>query len=365
MRILQVIQKEQRRGAEIFACQLSQYLRELGHTVDILVLFGDASNDLAEFAPLSFLYGDENAGWTDYSLYKRFYFFLAERNYDLVQANAGDTLRVAAISKSLFGWRSKLIFRNANKMSAFVSSGLKRSVYKWILKQVDSVASVSLGCKTDFNELFPGFVKPVEYLPIGVEAISGSQYKSFGDARLPIEFGPVFIHVGSFVAEKNHLGLLRIFQRLLAFQPEAKLLLVGDGPLKQSIQLAVEKQNLNNVIFTGSRSDVISILPLCTSLLLPSLVEGLPGVILEAFYSKVPVIAYDVGGISEVVINYKTGYLVRLNDENEFVKKTVECLAAQERMIIENAYSLVLKEFALENVAHKFERFYLSSIATN
>src|SRR5690606_2434214 len=117
------------------------------------------------------------------------------------------------------------------------------------------------------------------------------------------------------VPEKNHSGLLKIFQGILEQFPESQLLLLGKGRLQEEVKGTVRKLGMDqNVHFLDYRNDVLNILCNSNAFVLPSLIEGLPAVILEAMYSGTPVVAYKVGGIGEVVIPGKTGWLVEKNN---------------------------------------------------
>ena len=166
-------------------------------------------------------------------------------------------------------------------------------------------------------------------MPIGVNLEIPPSYRSLTEIGIT-SGGPFLLNVASFVPEKNHEGLLRIFSKLLVDFPSAQLLLIGEGKLKSSIETLAEELNLNNNLhFLGKRNDVLQIMPCCDMFLLPSLIEGLPGVILEAFATRLPVVAYNVGGIKEVVLDNETGYLIDKNNEIEFwddVKKKIYSL---------------------------------------
>jgi glycosyltransferase involved in cell wall biosynthesis len=81
-------------------------------------------------------------------------------------------------------------------------------------------------------------------------------------------------------------------------------------------------------------------------------------VILEAMYGKTPVIAYAVGGISEVVKNGITGWLVNAGDEPGFVKAINEALSDPHETIIENAFHMVVSEFDNKVIADRFFGVY-------
>lgn len=93
----------------------------------------------------------------------------------------------------------------------------------------------------------------------------------------------LFGHVGRFVYQKNHVFLIDVFKEYIKNNKNAKLLLIGDGPLKKEIEKKVEKLNLNNyVIFVGNTNRVHDYMSAMDVFLFPSLYEGLGIVLIEA-----------------------------------------------------------------------------------
>ena len=362
MKILQIIQRSQFRGAELFACQLSEELQKQGHQVDVLVLFGKRTDIFKFELPFYYLEANEKKRWWDFKTYKKLSLFIKNGQYDIVQANAGDTLKYASLSKKLYRWKAKFVFRNANKISGFLTNRFKKNLNTWLMQEVDFVASVSEECTLDFKKIFPFIHNRVECLPIGVDLNIPKTYNSLREIGISGD-GPFILHVGGFMPEKNHKGLIRIFSNLIQEIPNAKLLLIGEGKLKAEIEELVTHLKLSqNVIFLGRRSDVQQIMSCCQVLVLPSLIEGLPGVILESFVNKLPVVAYNVGGIKEVVVDQKTGWLVDADNETEFLKALKESLATPTETIRENAYSLVSYTYTNKSIAKRFFEFYQKAL---
>lgn len=364
MKILQVIQKPQFRGAETFACQLSVELKKIGHEVDVLFLFGADDEQLPY--PLHFIHLNASIKkrFWDFKAYKKLNKIITKGNYDVVQANAADTLKYTVFSKFIYGWQSKLVYRNANKIGDFLDSYPKKMLNRFFISQVDGVASVSELCKVDFLAQFPRYKKPIYFLPIGITCKSDASYKLFEQANLVLpKDAAIFIHVGSFVPEKNHQGLVAIFEKYLQYNNNSILLLVGEGKLKRELEQLVKKKNLDkNILFLGKRSDVLELLPLCNGFLLPSIIEGLPGVILEAMYSKTPVIAYDVGGVSEVVTD-QTGFLIPKNDEEAFVNAMLNLEQhPNKELLLETAHKMVIENYNNEVLAKAFLNSYLEVV---
>ncbi|MFN4006507.1 MAG: glycosyltransferase family 4 protein [Chitinophagaceae bacterium] len=364
MKILQIIQRPQLRGAEIFACQLSIQLRHLGHSVDVLFLFGSKSESLPYALPYFHLEANEHRRWIDVTSYRKLANFIREGDYDIVQANAGDTLKYASLAKKLFGYHAKLIFRNANKISDFIKSTLQKQLNRWLMKSADGVASVSELCKKDFIQCYTWSNKLVFTLPIGIDTNPLQVYSSFEQAKISVpKDAKVLLHVASFVPEKNHQGLLRIYSKVLNRFPNTHLLLVGTGKLETTIKTTVETASYQSQVhFLGRRDDVLQLMQLADAFVLPSLIEGLPGVILEAMYCKTPVIAYNVGGISEIV-NEATGDLIAKNDEAAFVDALVAVANHRPEDKIEAAYQLVTTQYNNKSIATQFATMYQQLVA--
>ena len=101
-------------------------------------------------------------------------------------------------------------------------------------------------------------------------------------------------HIGRFNAQKNHKFLIEVFKEIVDFNNNASLLLVGKGELEKDIQRQIENLNLtNNVIFTGIRKDIPSLLMAMDVMVFPSIFEGMPNVIVEAQATGLPCLISD------------------------------------------------------------------------
>lgn len=99
----------------------------------------------------------------------------------------------------------------------------------------------------------------------------------------------LFGHVGRFEAQKNHEYLIDIFAEIHKKLPTAKLVLVGDGILKQNIIEKAKSLNVyDHIIFTGIRNDVPKLLMAMDALIFPSFFEGMPNVVIEAQGTGLP-----------------------------------------------------------------------------
>lgn len=359
MKILFLIQRSQLRGAEIFACQLGNHLISLGHEVKIISLLeGNVKLPFRE----EIICLDRPLGkrFIDIKGWRMFHKIIKEFSPDIIQANAGDTLKFIVLSKFFLRWEIPIVYRNANKVSDFITSRPKLVFNKFLVGQLKYVISVSELCRLDFIETYNIPHERTTMIPIGVEALIVD--KTLSEDLLPyFNSGKVIVNVASLVPEKNHEALLRIINEVVKEYRNIKVLVLGDGKLRESLQQKITEMRLEeHVILLGYRSDVLSILSNADVFALPSRIEGLPGAILEAFYCEVPVVSYNVGGISEVVKNNETGWLIDKDDEGGFIAAIKDAFvnAAKATEIRKNAKQFVKNEFMNDNLARKFAAAY-------
>ncbi|MCS6819074.1 MAG: glycosyltransferase [Chitinophagales bacterium] len=357
MRIIQLIQRPQLRGAEHFACQLGNQLQTQGHEVFLVSIFsGDTQ------LPFNGLHISLNRKFTFRLFDIRGWYRLAKiiKCYkpDVVQANTADTLKYAVFSRLFFGWQGLLIYRNASMVSSYIKSPVVRLFNDFLFSRVDHIISVCQATCADFIRLFPNTRSKVTVLPVGLEIGKQQAVETIRGDRL--------LHIGGFTFEKNHSRLLHIFQRIQQHHPQLELWLAGDGPLKNAIYHEVAAMELDGVKFLGTRHDVVELMLTSKALLLPSMIEGLPAVILEAMYCRLPVVAYDVGGIGEVVKNNETGWLVEKGDEDAFVHAVLGVLNGDSvEKIIDNAHKMIVSKYDNLIIAKKFEHLYNNLINSN
>ena len=364
MKVLHLIQRSQLRGAEIFASQLASHINRSGNTAVIVSLFpGNA--DLPFNGNIISLNGNSKGRFHDIQAWKKLAQIIREEKPDVIQANAGDTLKYAVFSKILYRWKQPIIFRNASTISLYIKTWSQKVWNSFLFYFVHKIISVSNTSALDFSRLFPAYKNKVITIPIGIEHGEIPEATN-GKAPERVQLngqGPRIVHVGGFSFEKNHAGLLEIFHLVLSREPAASLYLVGDGPLKQKTEETARAKGLaSNVKFCGFQNNAMQYIRGADVLVLPSIIEGLPGVLLEAFYCKIPVVAYDVGGIKEIVKNNKTGRLIPKGDAQGFANAILEALQKTEKnqKLIANAYDLVITNYLNTQIANQFISVYKS-----
>jgi glycosyltransferase involved in cell wall biosynthesis len=126
---------------------------------------------------------------------------------------------------------------------------------------------------------------------------------------------PVVGVVGRLETQKGHVFLLDAWPEVTCAYPDARLVLIGDGSLRDSLAEQVRRLGVaESVIFTGFRADIPRILDAIDVVALPSLHEGMPLTVIEAAAAGRPVVATAVDGTPEVVRDGQTGYLVPAAD---------------------------------------------------
>ncbi len=175
---------------------------------------------------------------------------------------------------------------------------------------------------------------------------------------------PVIGIFGRLEPQKQINLFLDVAQNILNEYPEAIFLIVGDGALKDKMQrYAYDLGIEDSVIFMGYQSNLGAIYIYCDIVLLTSAYEGVPNVLIEAMLFSRPVVAFDVGGVQELIQSGKTGIVVPPNDVQSMTKETLRLIKSDEiRESLGRAAQGHIKEnYSIDKMATSIE-YYLKEL---
>lgn len=176
-------------------------------------------------------------------------------------------------------------------------------------------------------------------------------------AELGINQELVLGHVGRFMPQKNHAFLIDIFAEVIKRKPNAKLLLMGTGPLENQIRDKVKSMNLaNNVKFLGVRSDVNRILQAVDVFVLPSLYEGFGISAVEAQASGAYCVLSDMIPEACKITDVVT-FLSLKNDASSWAEEIIE-VAKNER--VSQSGKIAAAGFDIQKTADWLQMFYIN-----
>jgi N-acetyl-alpha-D-glucosaminyl L-malate synthase BshA len=169
------------------------------------------------------------------------------------------------------------------------------------------------------------------------------------------------VHVSNFRPVKRIDDLIYSMCIIIKNEPNAQLILVGDGPERHGIERLIDKLDLRkNILVTGYRSDVAAMMNCADALVLCSETENAPLTILEGMSCGLPIIATNVGGIPEQVQDGENGFLVPVKHPEEIAEAALK-LNADEKLISrmgENARKTVLERYTKDKVLKQYIDVY-------
>ncbi len=179
---------------------------------------------------------------------------------------------------------------------------------------------------------------------------------------------PVIGIIGRLVWQKGIEHFIEVIPEILKEFKEARFFIVGDGPLENKLKAASKKLKIDDKIsFTGFRSDIKDILASIDIFVMPSLLEGLPMILLEAMAMGKPIVATNIDGINEVVENGKTGLLVPPKAPEALSEAIVNLLIHRDQacQMGINARRVVEERFGVDIMIRKVEEVYEELLQLN
>lgn len=261
---------------------------------------------------------------------------------------------------------------NLRNIKNYICSFLYKAVYAYC----DRITAVSRAVKEDLANR--GWIKvkkqkiEIIYAAVDFEEvvkyseIAGREYDS-----IFVDNGQKYIGMmANFDRVKGHRILLRAMPKILKKMPNVKFLLTGSGEDREYIKKRVKKLKIQDkVIFLGVLENTARVISKCDLIVLPSLSEGLPIIIIEAMLLGKPVIASNVGGMPELIKDNESGVLVLPNSDKELSEAIVAVLKDDNKIysLGQKGKSMIYGEFGdkfrAQEMTKKTERLYQAAYA--
>lgn len=236
---------------------------------------------------------------------------------------------------------------------------------KAVLKSADAVIALTVDMKRRFESIFP---RKVFIIPNGVE-IDFFNNITRENARLSLGLeknDKIILCVANLRPVKGIKFLIRAMEIIVRNIPEAKLLLIGEGPEKPRLVNLVKELGLkNSIVFIGKvlHKKIPVFMAASDVLALPSISEGQPLVILEAMASGLPIVATVVGGVPYTIKDSVNGFLVEPANPLQLAQKILVLLKNNSlRKEIGEFNRKSVEKYSWSRIVSRLERLYLKII---
>jgi colanic acid/amylovoran biosynthesis glycosyltransferase len=292
--------------------------------------------------------------------------FLLERkiNYDVLMCHFGDSGKVGAFIK-------KELLPQAKLFCMFHGADIREGIRKGgqVYKQLDLQSNVILSISNYNRRFLETWIKDKRKIidhHLGIDTKKFSQRKTIRKNYCDI------LTVGRLVKEKGHFYALKAVNRLIKNYPDKNINyhIIGEGYLKKDINKYIKNHGLEGkIILYGVKTgkELIKYYRKSDIFLLSSVAEAVPVVLMEAQSCEMPVIATKVGGVEEVVINDKSGFIVRPKSAEEIFKKLDWLIKNKSKwkIIGEKGRELIKKKYNSEILNPKLEKLFYRETEKN
>lgn len=250
-------------------------------------------------------------------------------------------------------------FENADdwKLKAYIGMG------NHFLKWFDQVAPLSDQLCNDMNTIGVRHSK-VRYIQNGVDLDEVEQHridpKQLPKSRRRVGF------IGQMISRKNIFDLLDIFDDIASRHDNVELKLLGDGDQRPALEARARTlASRDRIEFLGFRDDRLEWLKSFDLFAMTSTLEGIPRCLMETMAMGVPVAAYKIPGIDQLVFHDETGLLAELGDRNTLTRHWEALLfdAQCASRIADSARNYVLDNFSGRRMAQEYDRLYRDMLA--
>lgn len=362
-------------GSGVLATELGIGLAKRGHEVHFITYKRPAR--LTHFHANVFYHEVSDA---DYPLfeYTPYDTALASKLVDVVKHSKLDLLHVHyAIPHAAVAYMAKKILLTEGHYLPVVTTlhgtditlvGTNKSfapVVAFSINKSDGVTAVSNSLRQQTYDSFK-VTKEIEvvYNFIDFERFSKSNKDHFKKAIAP-NGERILTHVSNFRKVKRVGDVIQIFKKVYEKIP-SKLLLIGDGPERQKLEELCRKIGLcHEIRFLGKQDAIEELLAVSDLFIMPSASESFGLAALEAMACQVPVISSNAGGLPEVNIHGKTGYMSDVGNVEEMAQYAIQILQNEETLQEFRANAVAqAARFDINNILPQYEEYYEHILAT-
>ncbi|PMP67866.1 glycosyltransferase, partial [Desulfurella multipotens] len=171
------------------------------------------------------------------------------------------------------------------------------------------------------------------------------------------QYGPLIIgNIGALTAQKDHKTLIDAASQL---DKSYTFLILGEGNLKQELEVYAKQKGVTNIVFLGFRDDIQNYLAAFDLFVISSQNEGICSSILQAFLFKVPVVATNAGGVSELIGDNYRGLLVPIKDSQKLAFAIKKLLSEKDfsQTLVNRAFDFV-KDFNYKITSKNYLNIY-------
>ena len=234
---------------------------------------------------------------------------------DVVHAHGGEAFK--SVAAGAVGRSVPVLYRKIGSAPPWIRSGIRLRAHRQLLRRADLIVAVAESIKRELISLFRVREEQVVVVPRGVSQARIRPERSREEVRRELGVDPeatLVLSLGALNWEKDPLTHLEITLPAIR-SGEVVHVFAGDGPLRGELVSAVGRADVRDgVRILGARSDVGDLLGASDVMLLASRTEGMPGCLIEAGMAGMASLAFDVAGVSEVVVDGESGVVVPHGD---------------------------------------------------
>ena len=362
-------------GSGVVATELGLALGKRGHNIHFITYNLPVRLETLNDSKIHF----HEVNVPDYPLFKYqpYELALSSRLVDVIKSNKIDLLHVHyAIPHAYAAYMAKkMLFDigieipivttlHGTDITLVGSHPFYRPAVTFSINHSDRVTAVSKSLKEDTLNLFD-IKKKIDVIPnfIDIESIA-SKNKPCKRSLLAEKEEKIITHISNFRPLKRIIDVIDIFKGINS-KINSKLMMVGEGPEKRRALRYVSDNKLKDkILFLGNSSEIDKILCYSDLFLLPSEKESFGLSALEAMAHGVPIISSNAGGIPEVNLDGKTGFISNIGDTDSMINNAISLLSnPQKHKLFKKQAELQAKKFDLESVVDSYERIYNDAVA--